>query len=371
MISAFHWAPGSEGARTVELDDVPRLKGQGWIWIDFLDEDSETVYDTCATLGVSRDALAEATVSAAPLLPEGQQGYLVFQLTGLTAGRGDRLDSTELTVALGEGFLVTIHQADLFATELARHQVVASEAETFPNPTSFIGYLAWVGSRRLEVLSERFEARIDDLEELAMGADPRTIIEAHALRRDVVVLRRVLGPRRGVFDELSEMTHPLIGRDSAKQFRRLADQQSRILETLEAGRSLLGSVVDTYRGAVADQTNEIVRVLTVFSAVLLPLTLIAGIWGMNFDGLPAADNPRGFWILVSVMALLAFGLWLYFARRGFVGGPKLRNLPKAVGLGLLHIGTAPIRAVTDGVGTTMRMVGRIAESERRKPEQPS
>ena len=241
---------------------------------------------------------------------------------------------------------------------MARHQVVASEAETFPNPTSFIGYLAWVGSRRLEVLSERFEARIDDLEELAMGADPRTIIEAHALRRDVVVLRRVLGPHRGVFDELSEMMHPLSAgtRQSSSVGWRISSLGSS--RPPKRDESLLGSVVEPDHSRPSPGGH-------------LPLTLIAGIWGMNFDGLPAADDPRGFWILVSVMALLAFGLWLYFARRGFVGDPRLRNPPKAVGLGLVHIGTAPIRAVTDGVGTTMRMVGRIAESERRKPEQPS
>jgi Mg2+ and Co2+ transporter CorA len=136
---------------------------------------------------------------------------------------------------------------------------------------------------------------------------------------------------------------------SRKMFARVALQHQRSLQALEAGRALLGFVLETYRGAVAEQTNEIMRVLTVFSAIMLPLTLIAGLWGMNFVEIPGDDNPWGFRGLVGLMAIGAISLWLYFSRRGFIGAPRLRELPKAVGLGLFNIGTAPIRVVAEGI----------------------
>jgi len=108
---------------------------------------------------------------------------------------------------------------------------------------------------------------------------------------------------------------------------------------------------------VADQTNEIVRVLTVFAAVMLPLWLIAGMWGMNFVNIPGAEERWGFWIHVGAMALFALGLWLYFAQRGFVGAPRLRDLPKAAGLGLIQVGVAPIKVVAGSIESTMRFVG--------------
>ena len=119
---------------------------------------------------------------------------------------------------------------------------------------------------------------------------------------------------------------------------------------------LLGSMLETHRSATADQTNEIVRVLTVFSAVMLPLGLIAGIWGMNFNRIPASAQEWGFWALLALMAAIAVGLWVYFARRGFVGAPRLREVPKAVGLGLIQVGTAPIKVVAGGIETTRRLV---------------
>ncbi|MGH8913446.1 MAG: CorA family divalent cation transporter, partial [Acidimicrobiia bacterium] len=183
---------------------------------------------------------------------------------------------------------------------------------------------------------------------------------------DVGVLRRSLAPQRDVFNELAESLHPVIDPVAARAFDRVFDHHLKIVDSLDEARSLLSSVLETHRGAVADQTNEIVRILTVFSAVLLPMSVISGMWGMNFVDIPLAHWRWGFVTLVAAMLLLGLGLWLYFSRRRFVGGPQLRKLPKAVGLGLLHIGVLPIKAVSTGV----RHVGRISDAvqEGERPE---
>ncbi len=162
-----------------------------------------------------------------------------------------------------------------------------------------------------------------------------------------------------MFGELATLTHPVLDDDARGFFDRLYEHHSRLGETLDGARVLLNSVVETYRGAVADQTNEIVRVLTVFSAIMLPLSLIAGAWGMNFVDIPGGEEPWGFWILLAVMLLVGVGFWVYFARRGFVGAPRLRDLPKSVGLGLVQVGVAPIKLVSSGIGTTVREIGKL------------
>jgi Mg2+ and Co2+ transporter CorA len=160
------------------------------------------------------------------------------------------------------------------------------------------------------------------------------------------VLRRILGPQREVVRSLSQALSPLFDDPIRRAFADVYDHSFRLVETLDSARALLGAVMDTYRGAVAERTNEVMKVLTVFSAILLPLGLIAGLWGMNFAEIPGSAWRWGFVALLGAMAAFAVGLWVYFVRRGFVGGPKLRDLPKAVGLGLVQIGTAPLRIVT-------------------------
>jgi magnesium transporter len=207
--------------------------------------------------------------------------------------------------------------------------------------------------RQILPLIDELEERIDGLEDLAFEGDPRTLTEAHILRRELITLRRIVGRQRDIMEYLSTSVNEVVAGDQTA-FMIATENAGRLVDALESGRGLLGSVLDTYRGAVADQTNEIIRLLTVFSAILLPLTLIAGILGMNFDFIPTADQEWGFWGSVAGMAVIAIGLWIYFATRGFVGRPRLRELPKAVGLGLIQVGTAPVRALASGVGSTLQ-----------------
>ena len=202
--------------------------------------------------------------------------------------------------------------------------------------------IAEASSRRYFPLLDALEERIEALEDHAITADPHLLTESQALRRDVILLRRILGPQRDVMRQLSQSMSPVL-EPAVRAFGDVYDHYFRLVEALDAGRGLLGGVLDTYRGAVAERTNEVMKVLTVFSAILLPLGLIAGLWGMNFSDLPGSGSEWGFVVLLGVMATIAVGLWVYFARLGFVGEPKLRDLPKSVGLGLVHIGRAPLR----------------------------
>jgi hypothetical protein len=171
----------------------------------------------------------------------------------------------------------------------------------------------------------------------------------------VGLIRRTLAPQRDVFNELAESIHPAIDPVAARAFDRVFDHHLKLVDSLDNARALLSSVLETHRGAVADQTNEIIRVLTVFSAILLPMSVVAGMWGMNFIEVPLADETWGFWALVGLMLVMGLGLWLYFGRRRFVGGPRLKDLPRSVGLGLIQIGSFPIKVVSTGA----RQVGKI------------
>jgi hypothetical protein len=75
---------------------------------------------------------------------------------------------------------------------------------------------------------------------------------------------------------------------------------------------------------------------------------------MNFDFIPTSSEPWGFWAWTGVMAGVAIALWFYFVKRRFVGGPKLRELPRAVGLGIVAVSTAPVKAIASGVGSTVK-----------------
>ncbi len=364
MIRLLHWAQGADEATVEDPAEIERLIRDGWIWLDLSDEDTTALADYADLFGLDEAHVSDALSDSRFSLLEETPDYLFTVLFGYQTGRGLRLRTTRLSVFVGKDYLVTMSGDDLPGLRWVHDQIV--EGTPIPNasPIELLASLALAGTRRMQPLIQELEDLIDHLEVLAIEADPRTIIQAYALRRDVVLLRRALVPQRTVYEELSTARHRIVNDTVAADFLRVSQQQGQALDSLGAAQSLLESVLEIHRGAVADQTNEIVRVLTVFSAVMLPLGLIAGIWGMNFANVPGSDERWGFLILVGLMALFAVGLWIYFARRGFVGAPRLRDLPRAAGLGLIQVGVAPIKVVAGGIESTMRFVGlRESESE--------
>lgn len=346
MIDAYRWE--STGTRSIDADEAAD-GGEGWVWIDLEGESQETIRRVVAPFGLDHTAVEEALAgNSLPLVEEHLDSVLVI-VHGFATGKGTRLATPEIDVFVGERFLISIHDEELATLSHFKDRLVEETHLPVSSPAALLALMAGTSARRFTPLILELERQVDLLEELATRGDPQTIVEIHALRRDVIYLRRALAPQVEVYEDLSVSTHRVIDAEARRLFTKVTNQHLRSLEALEAGRALLGSVLETYRGAVADQTNEIMRVLTVFSAILLPLTLIAGIWGMNFDVIPGSTEEWGFWVLAGLMAILAGSVWIYFARRGFIGAPRLRELPKAVGLGLYTIGSAPIRVVAGGI----------------------
>ncbi len=330
-----------------QLSSTLRSTGDGgWVWLDLADPTKDEV-EAVGTL-LDFDPLNVSDVLDVTLLPkvDDRDHYLFVVLHGVVAGEDQRLKTEELDLFIGDNYLITAHRTAVAAVDWIADNLASGRQPAGVGPAGVAAAIAEAGSRRYLPLLDALDTRIGALEEHAMAADPRTLGESQALRRDVIMMRRTLGPQRDVLRQLSTSGSPL-AETSGRAFGDVYDHYFRLVESFDAARALLGSVLDTYRGAVAERTNEVMKVLTVFSAILLPLTLIAGLWGMNFDQIPGSQQSWGFYGVLGVMALLAIGLWLYFVRRGFVGGPKLREIPRGVGLGLVHLGAAPLRAVTN------------------------
>jgi magnesium transporter len=358
VIRSFTWVNGQSLPSARTTDFIPEIPSDGWVWLDLSAESPETIEETCRSFGIPERFIAETLAEGSLPMLEEQRELVYLVLNVFLATSEGRIAPSEVDLFIGPDFVMSIHDEEIPSIGTVMDRLQRGVGLTAASPAGLVAQVAMVGSRRFPALIDHVESQLDSLEELAMGADPRAINEVYALRRDVIFLRRVVVPQRQIYDELAEEGHQLLDEQSRREFERVADYQTQILESLDAARSLLGSVLETYRGAIADQTNEIVRVLTVFAAILLPLTLISGIFGMNFVEIPLAENPLGFWITVVAMAIGAVALWIYFGRKRFVRTPRLRDLPKAVGLGIFTIGTAPIRVVAGGI----RSLGKSDES---------
>lgn len=165
----------------------------------------------------------------------------------------------------------------------------------------------------------KVDAKIRDIEENMFTRDMRGIVQEISLvRRDIISLRRVVKPQISIVGNLERKDRPFIQEELDVYFGDIADGFSRAWDILEDYREVIEGLSETSDSVTSYRINDVMRVLTVISVIMLPLTLISGIYGMNLEWLPAADTFYGFFIIIGFMVLIAGGMLLYFRKRGFI-----------------------------------------------------
>ncbi|MDR2845555.1 MAG: magnesium/cobalt transporter CorA [Puniceicoccales bacterium] len=172
---------------------------------------------------------------------------------------------------------------------------------------------------RLLYLTEEIEDAISDLEDKNLTDESGcNIDEVYRLKRILVRLGRVAIPLRDTVRVLEHYDHPLLPRALDMYFSDLNDHALRVGDRVEHARMILQELQEYHHTIQEHKTNDIIRVLTVMSSIFIPLTFLAGIYGMNFDYMPETHSVYSYPICIFLMALFAAGMLLYFRRRKWI-----------------------------------------------------
>lgn len=246
--------------------------------------------------------------------------FLVTQ--GFSCGRDivDNLELEELHAFLGERYLVTVHLSGIVALEEVWSRLAIDPA-LLGRGVDFAYYLVLDGivDDTFPIL-DRVADELDDLEDSVLASpQPEQLQRIFALKRQLVLMRKVLSPQRDVQGLLSKRGDPRISEKTALYLRDVYDHLIRINESIEANRDLLGNALDAYLSAVGQRTNEIMKYLTVMSAVFLPLSFVVGFYGQNFEDLPFfPDWVRSdalMWSMIVVCLSLPAGMVAWFKHK--------------------------------------------------------
>ena len=346
MIRVIDVGPDGVTVHEPSLDELEVTRPAiGWQWIDVAEASPDAIERIGRGLGFDEVALSEAVEPTVfPKLSDlDDHLFLIVHTPGL---HHDRITTHELDAFLTRGTLVTFHDVAIPGIELAANRLL-DERTPATGPGHVLADILDTGADRALRLIDGLDQQIEQLEELAMAGDHDVLARVQDLRRDAIILRRVLAPQRDTIRDLSRAEAHLDA-ETRRELDSLYYDYFRIVESLDGARALLTAVLDTYRNTIAERTNQTVKVLTVFSVILLPLSLMAGIYGMNFVDMPFLREPWGFWAMIAAMAVVAVVVWLIFLARGIVGRPRVPRVDRAVGRGLaqfIDITTQPVRAI--------------------------
>jgi magnesium transporter len=293
LFRVFNFHPDGSTSYSESLDDVAP-PGEGTVrWVDLENQDDASLQLLSERFGFHPLALEDcAHLDQRPKVEE-YDGCLFLVTQGFSANSSARASSTlhELHAFLGEKYLVTVHAEPLPAISALRVRATKDPALGSRGP-AFLYYLIAdrIVDDNLPALDEIAE-EIEAIEE-KVWATPERSDQAHLfrVRRSLAQMRRVLAPQRDVFAVLSRHPDPRINESTALYFRDVYDHLTRIHEALDVHRDLLANAQEAYLSVVSNRTNEIMKYLTLMSAIFLPLSFVVGFFGQNFRNLPGFAN---------------------------------------------------------------------------------
>jgi magnesium transporter len=243
---------------------------------------------------------------------------------------GERIDTDQLSLFLGQEFLVSFQERRGDCFELVRARLRDPQNQMRRLGPDYLAYAlldAVIDSYFpiLEVLGERLD-QIE--EEVLLEPAPEVIHRIHTVRKDLLGLRRAVWPQREVINSLRAGHCPRIRPETRVYLADCYDHAVQIMDLLETYRDLGGGLMEIYLSSISNRLNEVMKVLTVWATILISMTFVASIYGMNFVHMPELRSKWGYPVSLGVMATIAGSLWIYFRRKGWIGAPR-KPAPKS------------------------------------------
>lgn len=293
-------------------------RGAGaWLWLDLQDEvklgERELLQ---AHFGLDALAINDAQRDRHPPKLEAYDDYIFMLLKGLDAGSHDIHHKTiQIALFVGTDFLVTRHSAESLSVNKLWARLAAGDGEASRGPLFWACGISRAVADRYGPVLLGLEERLDKIEDEIFNSRTDTLMEELVgYNTRVKKLRRVMAYHEGIFRELSRVEGLLAGNPMRHAFIDVHEQMERYASLASLYQELISDLVNGYISLNGHHLNQVMKVLTVVTVIFVPLTLLVGIYGMNFEYMPELKAEHGYQILLVVMGGIAVGLLTLFRK---------------------------------------------------------
>ena len=236
----------------------------------------------------------------------------------------EAVETEQVSVFLGTDFVITFQEHPGDCLEPVRQRLRKGTGQLRHQGAGYLMYaiLDAVIDGYFPFLESLGEI-VEELEqEVVSNPTRQTLGRVHDIKRDLLNVRRSVWPLRDAINSLIREESSLVGDVARLYFRDCYDHAVQVLDIVETYRELAGGLMDVYLSSVSNRMNEVMKVLTVIATIFIPLTFIAGVYGMNFERMPELKWAWGYPVVWTVMIVLAIVMLVLFRRRGWLGGGK-------------------------------------------------
>ena len=305
---------------------APRFSGVTWINV-------EGVHDTQVIQQIGdhfalHPLLLEDVVNTEqrPKLEDyGDFLFLVLRMLYETPDPDDEdvveIDSEQVSLVLGANVVITFLEDPQDVFDPVRKRLREGRGRVRKGGADYLAYVLvdLIVDNYFTVL-ERFSDIAEALEVEVMGEpEPTTLPSIQQMKRAMIQVRRAIWPLRDVVNVLLRGESALIKKSTMVYLRDVYDHVVRVVDIVETYREMIGGLMDIYLSTLSNRMNEVMKVLTIIATIFIPLTFIAGVYGMNFENMPELKFSWGYPVVLVVMVLMAVGMLEFFRRRNWIG----------------------------------------------------
>jgi magnesium transporter len=231
------------------------------------------------------------------------------------------IEVEHLSFILGINYLISFQEErsrDIFEAITVR--LKTSAGKTRKNGADYLLYaLMDLVIDNYFVVLEQISENIERLEDsIIKTTKQKSMTEIYSMKRELMLMRKVVFPLREMLSNLIREEAPLITANTVLYLRDIHDHVSQVIETIDSYRELVASLMDLYLSQAGNRMNNVMKVLTVISVIFMPLTFIAGVYGMNFDNIPELHWQNGYFYVWGIMITLVLGMLIYFKRKDWL-----------------------------------------------------
>jgi magnesium transporter len=242
--------------------------------------------------------------------------YVVFKML-LYEEKEQEVRSEQVSLVIGLDFIISFQENEGDVFDSVRNRIRNGKGQIRGLSSDYLAYTLMDAVVDhyfliLETLGEKIESLEDEILE---NPTPQALETIHEMRREMIYLRKQVWPMREIVSRLEKGVSPFIRKSTGMYLKDIYDHTIQVMDTIESFRDILAGLLDIYLSTISNKMNEVMKVLTIIATLFIPITFVAGVYGMNFKNMPELDWRFGYLVTWMVMIIVAVIMLLFFKKK--------------------------------------------------------
>ncbi|MCX8747926.1 magnesium/cobalt transporter CorA [Snodgrassella sp. B3088] len=301
----------------IRTENIPTLSKDSLTWIHLVGiTDNDQLHQLLQPFNIHELAM-EDILSRKQRPKIEDYGHYLFVAARIFVYKKQKLQYNQIYLIIGQNYIITFQFEPLGLLHIIRKYIQHNYSSIYSKGIDFLAYSLL--DRIVDdyfVTVDEFDNRVEGLDKrLFSNSNKNLLMSIHQLKRDAISLRRTLSPIRDIIGRIVHNEFSLFSQDIHVYLLDVYDHTQQLMETLDSARDTVTGMMDVHLSYQSNHLNEQMRMLTVITIIVMPLNVLTGIYGMNFDNIPELHWHYGYYIVLGLMATIIVSLLIYFYRR--------------------------------------------------------